>query len=114
MGDFIPAHQAVLDTILLGRDGVHAGKMFGYPAYYAGKRLCVCLYDEGVAIKLPAASAQRLLDRDANAIPFRPMGQRAMREWVQINLRRSSGYRKYAHVFDESVRYVTSIEKANR
>ncbi|NMB82774.1 MAG: TfoX/Sxy family protein, partial [Ignavibacteria bacterium] len=53
--------QPVLDDLLLAHPLVRAGKMFGYPAYYAGKKLCACLYEEGVGLKLPAASAERLL-----------------------------------------------------
>jgi len=33
------------------------GKMFGFPAYYTGKNLCVCLYEDGVSVKLPEATA---------------------------------------------------------
>lgn len=80
--------------------------MFGYPAYYAGKKLCVCLYEEGVGIKLPEASVTKLLDSDQNAKPFQPMGKPRMREWVQIDLENSAEYRRYAPVFAESIRYV--------
>ena len=27
--------------------------MFGFPAYYVGKKLCICLYEQGVGVKLP-------------------------------------------------------------
>jgi hypothetical protein len=90
---------------------VQPGKMFGFPAYYAGKKLCICLYEQGVGIKLPEQSAAKLLASDRNAVPFQPMGRRKMREWVQINLSRSEEYRQYEAVFDESVRHVLAQQE---
>ena len=106
MPDFNPEHKAVLDDLLLGHPAVRPGKMFGYPAYYVGKKLSICLYEEGVGVKLPEQSAAQLLASDPNATPFRPMGRPKMREWVQINLSRSEDYRQYESVFEESIRYL--------
>jgi hypothetical protein len=103
---FSAKHKAVLDSLLLGYPHVRAGKMFGFPAYYAGKKLCICLYEQGVGLKLPEQSAAKLLGTDPNAVPFQPMGRRKMREWVQINLSRSEDYRRYQAVFEESIRHV--------
>jgi hypothetical protein len=103
---FNPEHKAVLDELLLHQAYVRAGKMFGFPAYYAGKKLCICLYEKGVGIKLPEPSAANLLQTDRNTVPFQPMGKPKMREWVQINLSRSEDYRQYRSVFDESIRYL--------
>lgn len=80
--------------------------MFGFPAYFAGKKLCICLYEQGVGLKLPEKSAKKLLDVDPNVIPFQPLGRKKMREWIQINLSRSEDYRQYRLVFDESIQYV--------
>jgi hypothetical protein len=55
--------------------------MFGFPAYYAGKKLCICLYEQGIGVKLPEQSAARLLEADRNVVPFRPMGN------ISVNLR---------------------------
>ena len=74
MAAFNLEHKAVLDDLLLDHPGVQAGKMFGFPAYFAGKKLCICLYEQGVGIKLPAQSAAQLLAADPNATPFQPMG----------------------------------------
>lgn len=106
MVNFNSAHKAVLDGLLLGNPNVRPGKMFGYPAYYVGRRLCICLYEQGVGVKLPRDSAVKLLERDRSAIPFQPLGKPRMREWVQINLERSQDYRKYQAVFDESIHYL--------
>lgn len=106
MARFNAEHKTVLDELLLGYGQVRPGKMFGFPAYYAEKKLCTCLYEEGVGIKLPEASAAKLLNSDPNAKPFQPMGKPRMREWVQIDLNNSDEYRKYASVFVESIRYL--------
>lgn len=106
MGNFNPNHKVILVIMLLNHPNVRAGMMFGYPAYYAGKKLCICLYEEGVGIKLPAETATRLLETDNHVIPFRPLGKPKMREWVQINLNRSEDYLQYQSVFSESIRYV--------
>jgi hypothetical protein len=103
---FNPKHKAVLDDMLLANRQVRAGKMFGFPAYYAGKKLCICLYEQGVGVKLPESSAARLLAADPNTVPFQPMGERKMREWIQINLSRSEDYRQYQSVLEESIRHV--------
>ncbi len=111
MANFNPEHKAVLDDLLLGHPLVQPGKMFGFPAYYAGKKLCICLYEAGVGIKLPEQSAARLLQTDLHAIPFQPMGKPKMREWVQINLSRSEEYRQYEAVFEESIRYLLAQQE---
>jgi len=106
MANFNSDHKAVLDDLLLSFPEVRAGKMFGFPAYYVWKKLSICLYEQGVGIKLPEQSATKLLETDQNAVPFRPLGKPKMREWVQINLSNSEDYRKYKSVFEESIRYL--------
>ena len=59
-------HKAVLDALLLQEEHVNADKMFDYPAYYAGRKLCVCLYGQGVGVKVPETTAAALLERDKN------------------------------------------------
>jgi len=111
MPNFNPEHKAVLDELLLGHPLVRAGKMFGYPAYYVGKKLCISLYEEGVGVKLPIQSATRLLEKDKNVVPFQPMDRPKMREWVQINLNSSEDYRKYRAVLDESIQYLIAQQE---
>jgi hypothetical protein len=111
MVNFNPKHKVVLDDLLLGHPKVRAGKMFGYPAYYAGKKLCICLYEQGVGVKLPESSAAKLLEMDRNVVPFQPLGRPKMREWIQINLKRSTDYKKYRSVFDESIAYLLKQQK---
>ncbi len=111
VANFNPKHKAVLDDLLLGRPHVRPGKMFGFPAYYAGRKLCICLYEQGVGVKLPEQSAAELLRVDRNAVPFQPMGKPKMREWVQINVSRSEEYRQYKAVFEESIRHVLAQQQ---
>ena len=108
MANFNPNHKAVLDEILLGYAHVSVGKMFGYPAYFAAKKMCICVYEEGVGIKLPKFTVDKLLANDPQVIPFVPMGRHRMREWVQINAADSENYRQYQGVFEESITYVMS------
>jgi len=106
VANFNSDHKAVLDDLLLSQPNVRSGKMFGFPAYYAGKKLCICLYEQGVGLKLPEQSAIRLLADDQNVVSFQPLGRPKMREWIQINLSRSEDYRQYKSVFEESIRHV--------
>lgn len=106
MSPFNAQHKAVLDDLLLGRDQLRPGTMFGFPAYYAGRKLCICLYEEGVGVKLPEDSVNRLLKSDPATRPFQPMGKPKMREWIQIDLTESEDYRRYEPVFEESIRYL--------
>jgi hypothetical protein len=106
MEKFNPEHKVVLDELLLGNPLVRAGKMFGFPAYYVRKKLCICLYEQGIGVKLPEQSVVKLLEIDPNVIPFQPLGRRKMREWVQINLDISEDYRQYISVFEESIAYI--------
>jgi len=109
-----PLSSNVIDGLLLELPDVRPGKMFGFPAYYAGKKLCICLYEKGVGLKLPAESVTKLLESDRNVISFQPMGKTKMREWVQINLSRSEDYRRYKALFDESIHYLLDQQGEGR
>jgi signal-transduction protein with cAMP-binding, CBS, and nucleotidyltransferase domain len=67
-------HKAVLDEMLLTLPEVRAGKMFGYPAYFAGEKCCSCVYENGVSLKIPEERVKQLLVSDPNFAPFIPMG----------------------------------------
>jgi hypothetical protein len=74
---------ATLRELLVGLPGVREGKMFGWPAFFVGRKLFACLFGEVVGVKVPADLAERLLG-DQRYAPFRPYGTRTMREWVQF------------------------------
>jgi hypothetical protein len=103
-------HKVVLDELLLGDPRVRPGKMFGYPAYYAGEKLAICLYEESVGLKVPEGLAERLVAEDPNVVSFQPLGRRRMREWVQISLEVSGNYQNYQSIFEESIRFVLSLQ----
>ena len=111
MVNFNSKHRTVLDDLLLDHPEVRPGKMFGYPAYYVGKKLCICLYEQGVGVKLPEQTVAKLLEFDQNVTQFQPQGRSKMREWIQINLSRSEDYLKYQSVFDESILYLVNQQK---
>jgi hypothetical protein len=111
MVNFNSDHKLVLDEMLVDHPHVRAGKMFGFPAYYVGKKLCICLYEDGVGVKLPEQSAAKLLQVDPNVVLFQPLGKPKMREWIQINLSHSQDYRKYKSVFDESIQHVLAQQE---
>ena len=94
--------------MLLNYPHVRSGKMFGFPAYSVGKKLCICLYEQGVEVKVPEKFAVKLLESDPNVVPFQPLGRLKMRQWIQINLSCSEDYRQYLPVFEESIRYLLS------
>jgi hypothetical protein len=108
LAKFNADHKAIIDSLLLDHPLIRPGKMFGYPAYYVSKKLCICLYEEGVGVKLPAATVTNLLESDPNAIPFQPLGKPKMREWVQINCDASKDYAAYQSVFEESIQHVAA------
>lgn len=90
--------------------GVVPGKMFGYPAYYVGKKLFACLYEEGIGIKVPEDLANSLIGKDG-IISFKPMGKTKMREWIQINREKSSDYLDDEDIFKKSIRFVSSLSE---
>jgi hypothetical protein len=114
MANFNPEHKFILDEMLLGHPHIRPGKMFGFPAYYVGKKLCICLYEGGVGVKLPEVSAMSLLKLDPNIVPFQPLGKPKMREWIQINLDRSEDYRQYQSVFDESIHFLLMQQEGGK
>lgn len=110
MGNFNNEYKIVLDNILLNNPLIREGKMFGYPAYYVGKKLSICLYEHGVSVKLPLESVESLLEKDNNVSPFQPMGNTKMKEWIFINVAESKEILKYQSIFEESIQYIISLQ----
>lgn len=108
---FRQSHKDVLDRLLLQDPRVRPGAMFGYPAYYVGRKMAMCLYEGGVGLKVPEGVVAQLLEGDPNAVPFQPLGKRRMREWVQINLENSDEYGRYVSVFEQSIEYVDGLQR---
>jgi TfoX/Sxy family transcriptional regulator of competence genes len=102
--------RETLDSLLLEFPGVTAGKMFGYPAYYVGKKLFACLYENGVGIKVPEDLAEELIKTEG-IINFQPMGRAKMRQWIQINRQKPNDYLKDKDIFKASIDYVLKSAK---
>lgn len=110
MTNFNPELKAVLDKLLLDYPHVRSGKMFGYPAYYVFKKLAICIFEQGVGVKLPQQTVTKLIETDSNIVPFQPLGKPKMREWAQINLNKSEDYIQYKALFEASIRYLLEIQ----
>jgi TfoX/Sxy family transcriptional regulator of competence genes len=102
--------KEALDSFLLEFPEVTAGKMFGYPAYYARKKLFACIYENGVGIKVPEGLAEELIKTEG-IINFQPMGRAKMRQWIQINRQDPNDYLKDKEIFKVSVDYVLKSAK---
>jgi hypothetical protein len=107
---FNPEHKEVLDTLLLQIPGVVAGRMFGYPAYYIHGKLFACIYGEGVGIKVPEKVAGSLVGRKG-VVRFQPRGRKPMKEWIQINRKRSEDYLMDQEILKISIDYVSFVAK---
>ena len=88
---------------------VRKGRMFGYPAFYVGRRMFAYLYGEGVGLKLPQAQAQAQL-HDGHALPFQPYGKAKMREWIELRHGEVRDYWRDRKLFLDAVAYGRSSE----
>jgi len=84
--------------------GTRLGKMFGYPALYAGGKLCACAYGDGVGLKLPGEVVAALSEEESFE-PFQPYGKR-MREWVFLRATAGEAVRARSHLLRQAARFV--------
>ena len=106
---FDPAIKAVLDSLFQTSELVSPGKMFGFPAYYVGKKLFACVYENGVGLKVPAETAARLIGHD-DVSPFVPMGRRQMKEWIYLTRPTASAFLEDRALLESSAEYVASLQ----
>ena len=72
------ALQPFLAEFAAAHRGVRAGRLFGRPALYSGRRLVISIVQDGLIVRLPDAIARRELRGSA-----RPYGRRqATASWV--------------------------------
>jgi hypothetical protein len=83
--------------------------MFGMPGYFAGKKMFVCCFDEGIGLKLPVGRVAELQAGDAEIHPHAP-GGRLMKEWVYIVRADPNDLRGYQKLLDESIGFVSGAE----
>ena len=112
---FNAEHKRVLDAMLLAIDDVRPGRMFGYPGYYVNRKLFACVMGDAVAIKLSEVAVQALLAaKRAEVEPFRPMGRRTMKQWVQIRRNESEHYRRDEQILRDSIAFVAAERSLER
>jgi hypothetical protein len=105
MKKFDEGIKGALDSLLLHIPGVVAGKMFGYPAYYKGKKLFACVYEDGVGIKVPEDLAGKLTKTEGITY-FQPLGRAKMKQWIQIKRQDPRDYLKDLETFQISIDHV--------
>jgi hypothetical protein len=93
LADFIEHHR-----------GLRIGRMFGRPAGYAGRRMFVCLIDDGLIVKLPVHVAKEEL-RGGRAAPFTRTG-RPSRSWIKYTPRHARDAQALAPILEVAARYV--------
>ena len=104
--------KTVLDSFLLASELVTPGKMFGFPAYYVGKKLFACVYENGVGLKVPAETAARLIGAEGVS-PFIPMGRRQMKEWIYLTHPTADAFLEDRGLLESSAEYVASLQGAS-
>jgi hypothetical protein len=101
------ARKAKMDEMLLVMPGVKASKAFGYPAYKINGKVFAFVGSKGIAIKLPAARVNALID-GKTLKPFEVGDGHVWREWVSIQREASEDYEQDAGLFEESVEFLLS------
>jgi hypothetical protein len=93
LADFIDHHR-----------GLRIGRMFGRPAGYAGRKMFVCLMDDGLIVKLPEQVAKHEV-RDGSAEVFMRNG-RPSRSWIKYSPRTARDAGRLASILEVAARYV--------
>lgn len=82
--------RAAVEELIGGREGVRPGKMFGYPAFFAGRKLAVCVLEDGIGLRVAPDFADGLR-------PFERNG-RAMSGWSLLMPQGAEELRDDAHL----------------
>jgi hypothetical protein len=100
------ADVAEVVSALLGElPGTHAGSGFGgRPAFYVGKKIFAFLHRDGVVLKLPEDTVQRLAGQPGMA-QFRMAGKPPMREWLELRRDDAADYRGDVGLFREAAAF---------
>jgi hypothetical protein len=100
------SRKAQIDALLLKLPGVSAKKINGLDAYFVSDRMFACISGNGVALRLPVATATELQFSRDNVVPFQPGGMASSREWIQINRDEAADYEKDLELFRASLEFV--------
>ena len=82
--------------------GVRLGKMFGLPAIYVGRRLVVCLMENGIIVRLPTDIATREI-REKRGKPYSRRG-REMGSWVMYTPKTATAARALTPTIERAAR----------
>jgi len=95
--------RAFLTEFTDQHSGVRLGRMFGLPAGYVGRRLFVCLMEDGIIVRLPVDVAQREIKKKAQ--PFSRKGG-TLGAWVMYRPRTIVEARRLAPVLERAAQHV--------
>jgi len=100
------SRKAQIDALLLRLPGVSARKINNLDAYFVSDRMFACISGNGVALRLPVATATELQFSRNNVVPFQPGGVASSREWIQIDCADAADYEKDLELFRASLEFV--------
>jgi len=101
----------LLASMLRDLPRVSVKKHVGHASFRVGKKVFAFTRNQGVAVKLPREKIQELVNQQ-NATPL-VMGKRVMKEWVVIQRKSLSEYKKDLNLFKEAVTFISSLRKLN-
>ncbi len=96
----------ILACMLEDLPQVSVGRHIHNANFLVGEKVFAFIKDGGVAMKLPRARIQELMET-RNAAPL-VMGRRVMKEWVVIKHEDPEEYKKDLDLFNESIAFVSS------
>lgn len=85
--------------------GLRIGRMFGLPAGYAGRKLFVCLMEDGLIVKLPEHVARDEV-RTGKATPSPGRAERGSGVWVKYKPRTAREASRLAPILEVAARHV--------
>lgn len=99
--------QPFLAEFIEHHRGLRIGRMFGVPAGYAGRKMFVCLMDDGLIVKLPESIAKEEV-RGGRAALFVRRG-RPSRSWVKYRPRTANEASRLAPILELAARHVVGV-----
>lgn len=96
----------MLASMLAGIPQVHIGTHLHHANFLVGDKVFAFIQGDGVALKLPKAKIQALVEA-AYAAPL-VMGKRTMKEWAVITHAEPAAYEQDETLFKEAIAFVAS------
>lgn len=100
------SRKAQIDAVLLKLPGVIAKKINSLDAYFISDRMFACISGDGVALRLPVATATDLQFSRGDVVPFQPGGMTSSREWIQIERAEAAEYEQDLPLFQAALEFV--------